>query len=100
MAEINPTPEPAMSLPTTITGKVVLAVSRIQPTVNVKHPVMIVQRRPMRSATSPAIRAPKNVPQDRIPVRRDCCHPGKTKRFLVAVSASAAGYGIWVYWRM
>lgn len=47
IAEMKPTPEPAMSLPTTITGKVVLAVSKMQPTVNVKQPVMIVQRRPL-----------------------------------------------------
>jgi hypothetical protein len=92
IAEIKPTPVPAMSLPTTITASVVLAVSRIQPTVNVRQPVMIVQRRPMRSATSPAIRAPKKVPQERIPVRRDCCHPGRTKRALVAAEALLAGY--------
>jgi len=89
---MNPTPAPAMSLPTTMTASVVLAVSRIHPTVNVRQPEMIVQRRPIRSATSPAIRAPKKVPQERIPVKRDCCQPGRTKRALVALEASLAGY--------
>jgi hypothetical protein len=96
IAEINPTPAPAMSLPTTITGSVVLAVSRIQPTVNVRQPLMIVYLRTIRSATSPAIRAPKKVPQERIPVRRDCCHPGRTKSPFTSSEASAAGYW-WVY---
>lgn len=92
IAEMNPTPAPAMRRPTTIVARVVDAVSRMHPTVNVKQPEMIVHRRPIRSATSPAIKAPKKVPQERIPVRRDCCHPGRTKRALAALSP-VAGYG-------
>lgn len=84
MAEINPTPSPAIRRPTTIAASVVEAVSRIQPTVNVRQPEIMDHRRPMRSATSPAIRAPKKVPQERILVRRDCCHPDRTKAALAA----------------
>ncbi len=115
MAEMNPTPAPAMRRPTTITAKVVEAVSRMQPTENVRHPEIMVQRRPMWSARSyllrhygvlglfihpceknvqkaqirniltPAMMAPKNVPQERIPVMRDCCHPGRTNAATAAV---------------
>ena len=92
MAEMKPTPAPAMRRPTTITARVVDAVSKIQPTEKVTHPVIIVHLRPMRSAISPEIMAPKNVPQERIPVRRDCCHPGRTKRALMSSLAPEAGY--------
>lgn len=71
MAEINPTPRPQMTRPATITPNPVEATSRIHPTVKMKHPAMIVVRRPVKSAQSPAIKAPKKVPRDRIEVSRD-----------------------------
>lgn len=92
MAEMKPTPAPAMRRPTTITASVVEAVSRIHPTVKVKQPEIIVHLRPILSAMSPAMMAPKNVPQERIPVKRDCCHPGRTNRAFWAFVASAGRY--------
>ena len=71
MAEMNPTPAPQMIRPAHITPRPVEAVSRMQPMVKMKQPVMMVVRRPMKSARSPAIRAPKKVPQDRIEVVKD-----------------------------
>ena len=61
MDEMNPTPKPAMSRPATMTPRPVEAVSRIPPTTKIPHPVMIVIRRPIKSAISPAIIAPKKV---------------------------------------
>jgi hypothetical protein len=89
---MKPTPAPAIKRPTTISVKLVAAVSRTHPTQKVRHPVIIVQRRPILSATSPEMREPKKVPQDRIPVRRDCCHPGRTKAAMTSFEASAGGY--------
>lgn len=92
MAEIKPTPAPAINLPTTIMASSVEAVSRIQPTENTMQPDIIVHRRPILSARSPAMMAPKKVPQERIPVRRDCCHPGRTKAAISSALASTPGY--------
>ena len=41
------------------------------------QPTMMVVRRPMKSAKSPAIRAPKKVPAERIDTIRDFSHDGK-----------------------
>jgi hypothetical protein len=68
---MNPTPRPAMKRPGAITPILVEAVSRIHPTVKIPHPTIIVRRRPIKSAMSPAAMAPKNVPADRIDVVKD-----------------------------
>jgi hypothetical protein len=44
------------------------------PTAKMAHPVMMVDRRPIQSASEPAKRAPKKVPADRMDVMRDFCH--------------------------
>ena len=92
MAEMKPTPAPAIKRPTTMTSKLVAAVSRIHPTEKTEHPMIIVHRRPILSAISPEMMAPKKVPQERIPVRRDCCHPGRTKAARTSAEAPAGGY--------
>ena len=79
MAEMKPTPAPAIRRPTTMTGRVVEAVSRIQPTEKTAQPVMMVIRRPMKSATSPAMMAPKKVPAERMEVVKDWLDAGKWK---------------------
>ena len=61
MEEMKPTPKPAMRRPAVMTPRPVEAVSRIPPTMKIPHPRMIVIRRPMKSAISPAIMAPKKV---------------------------------------
>lgn len=71
MAEMNPTPNPQMIRPAHMTPRPVEAVSRMQPIVKMKQPLMMVVRRPMKSAISPAMRAPKKVPQDRMDVVKD-----------------------------
>ena len=81
IAETKPTPIPAMTRPTTRRGTVVEATCRMTPMMKMIQPTMIVTRRPMKSATSPAIRAPKNVPADRIDTMRDCCEEGKWKAY-------------------
>jgi len=96
MAEMKPTPKPAIRRPTTIKGRAVEAVWRMQPTEKTPHPEMIVHRRPMWSAKSPAMMAPKKVPQERILVRRDCWDDGKTKA-LTAAASLGSGYGRPVY---
>ena len=78
IAEMNPTPKPAIKRPTTIKAMPVEAVWRMQPTEKTMQPEMIVHRRPMWSAKSPAMMAPKKVPQERILVRRDCWDEGRT----------------------
>jgi hypothetical protein len=52
-----------------------------------KHPQMMVVRRPNQSARSPAIKAPKNVPADRIETMSDFLEAGTTK----SVSGVVAG---------
>lgn len=71
MAEMKPTPIPQMSRPATMTAKPVEAVSRIQPIMKTPQPAIIVLRRPIQSAQSPAMMAPKKVPQDKIEVVND-----------------------------
>ncbi len=70
-AEIKPTPNPAIRRPATMTPIVVDTVSRMHPIVKMKQPMMMVNRRPMKSARSPAMRAPKKVPAERIDVVKD-----------------------------
>lgn len=43
------------------------------------QPEMMVHLRPIWSARSPAMRAPKNVPADKTEVMSDFCHDGKVK---------------------
>ena len=71
MAEMKPTPRPAIKRPATMTPRPVEATSRIHPIVKIPQPVMIVVLRPIISARSPAIRAPKKVPQDKMEVVND-----------------------------
>ena len=71
MAEMNPTPRPQMTRPAHMRPRPVEAVSRMQPTMKIKQPEMMVVRRPMKSAMSPAMRAPRKVPRDRMEVVRD-----------------------------
>jgi hypothetical protein len=95
MDEMKPTPNPAISRPATMTPSPVEAVSRIPPTMKIPHPMMIVIRRPIKSAISPAMIAPKKVlypvselssqycldftyPAERIDVTRDCCDGATT----------------------
>lgn len=82
-AEIKPTPRPQMIRPAAMTPMLVDAVSRIHPTVKIAQPIMMVDRRPMKSARSPAMMAPKNVPADRIEVVRDCSQAGSLKTLVV-----------------
>ena len=92
MAEMKPTPAPQINRPGTIRPNPVDAVSRIQPIVNIPHPAMIVVRRPMKSAKSPAMIAPKNVPHDRMDVVSDWSLAGKWKA-ATAVLSLGSGYG-------
>lgn len=57
----------------------VAAISKMQPIMKTAQPMMMVQRRPMKSATSPAIRAPKKVPADRMDTINDFSQEGKAK---------------------
>jgi hypothetical protein len=68
---MKPTPNLATRRPATMTPIVVDAVSRIQPTEKIKHPIMIVNRRPIKSAMSSAMIAPKKVPAERTDVVND-----------------------------
>jgi hypothetical protein len=68
------------------------------PMQKIPQPTMMVIRRPMKSARSPAMIAPKKVPEgisdcyqdvtpehlpaDRMEVVRDCCHDGTLKNSL------------------
>lgn len=72
------------------------AVSKMQPTVKMIQPPMIVLRRPIMSAISPAITAPKNVPAERIEVVSDWFEAEMTKCDLASASLGS-GYGRWVY---
>ena len=90
IADMKPTPAPAINRPSTMTAKPVEAVSRIHPTEKTKQPVMMVRRRPIKSATSPAMMAPKNVPAERIDVVKDWSRAVRWKAFL-ATSSPAAG---------
>jgi hypothetical protein len=78
-AETKPTPNPAIRRPATRRPRLEEAVWRITPTMKTKQPAMTVVRRPNQSARSPAIRAPKKVPAERIETMRDFFHEGTTK---------------------
>ena len=71
MAEMNPTPMPHITRPAHIRPRPVEAVSRMQPMMKTPQPVMMVDRRPIKSAQSPAMMAPRKVPRDRIEVVKD-----------------------------
>ena len=43
------------------------------------QPSMMVVRRPVKSAISPAMRAPKKVPAERMETMRDFCQEGRAK---------------------
>lgn len=59
--EMKPTPKPAIRRPAVMTPRPVEAVSRIPPTTKMAHPRIMVIRRPIKSAISPAAMAPKKV---------------------------------------
>ena len=99
MAEMKPTPAPQMRRPGTMRPMPVEATSRIHPTAKITQPSMMVRRRPRKSATSPAMMAPKNVPAERMDVTNDCLDAGMTKA-LTAAASLGSGYGKPVYWRM
>lgn len=79
MAETKPTPNPATRRPATSRPKEVEAVCRITPTMKTTQPLTMVVRRPNQSAKSPAMRAPKKVPAERIDVINDFFQDGRTK---------------------
>ena len=79
MADTNPTPKPAMRRPATMSPRVLDAVCSTTPRMKIPHPAMMVVRRPTKSARSPAMRAPKNVPAERMEVMRDFFHEGRVK---------------------
>ena len=85
MAEMKPTPRPAIKRPATITPRPVDAVSRMHPTEKIAQPVMMVMRRPMKSAQSPAMMAPKKVPQERMEVVNDWSRAGRWKAATAAL---------------
>ena len=68
MADSNPTPNPAMNRPAARTPTEELAVWIMTPTIKMKQPMRMVNFRPMKSAQSPAIMAPKNVPEHKISI--------------------------------
>lgn len=76
MAETNPTPRPAMRRPGTSRETDVEATCRMTPSEKMMHPAMMVDRRPIQSATEPAINAPKKVPADRMDTMSDFCQVG------------------------
>ena len=85
-AEMKPTPKPAIKRPGTIKPMLVEAVSRMHPMVKMTQPMMMVSRRPIKSATSPAMMAPKKVPAERMDVTRDCFEDGMAKDLTAAAS--------------
>eukprot|EP00914_Ancora_sagittata_P010829 GHVO01021123.1.p2 GENE.GHVO01021123.1~~GHVO01021123.1.p2 ORF type:complete len:116 (+),score=4.57 GHVO01021123.1:291-638(+) len=99
MAEMKPTPAPAIRRPATMTPRPVDATSRMHPTVKTPQPVMMVTRRPIMSATSPAMIAPKKVPQERMEVVKDWSRALTTNAVVAALSLGS-GYGRPVYCRM
>jgi hypothetical protein len=70
-AETKPMPNPAIRRPGIRTPTLEEATCRMTPSEKMVHPAMIVARRPIQSATEPAIRAPKKVPAERIETMRD-----------------------------
>lgn len=57
----------------------------LRPSMGELLPAMMVVRRPIQSAKSPAIRAPKKVPAERMDVIKDFFQAGKVKAFFSAV---------------
>lgn len=86
MAETKPTPNPAIRRPATRRPRLEEAVWRITPMMKTKQPAMTVVRRPNQSARSPAMRAPKKVPAERIETIRDFFHEGMTKALGLVVA--------------
>lgn len=77
-AEMKPTPMPVTRRPMTKRATwFVDTISNTQPTQKTTHPMMMVGRRPMKSATSPATSDPTNVPQDNIDVMSDLVDDGR-----------------------
>jgi hypothetical protein len=70
-AETKPIPKSAVRRPGI---RVEEATCRMTPGEKMVHPAMIVARRPIQSAAEPAIRAPKNVPAERIETMGDISH--------------------------
>jgi len=66
IAEIKPTPKPAKNLPATKRGIAVAAVCKMTPKIKTNVDATKPNRRPIRSAIGAAVRAPKNVPADRM----------------------------------
>src|ERR1700733_6105409 len=97
IAEMKPTPSPAMTRPTHMRAMPVEAVWQMQPMAKMKQPPMIVKRRPIKSAISPAMIAPKKVPADKIEVVRDFCQEARENAFFTASLASGPGFGMPVY---
>ena len=55
------------------------------------HPAMMVTRRPMKSARSPAISAPKKVPADKIEVMRDFFQAGNVNASVTSLGEPGGG---------
>ena len=89
MAETKPTPKPAIKRPATRRPNPVEAVCRATPRRKTAQPEMMVKRRPIKSARSPAMMAPKKVPADRMEVMRESLDASRAKP---ADSASVSGY--------
>lgn len=53
-----------------------------------RHPRMMVVRRPKKSAKSPAMSAPKKVPAERMEVINDFFHDGSVKASFEVVAGS------------
>ena len=92
MAETNPTPKPATRRPTTSRASPLEMVWRMTPMVKIPQPAMIVVRRPMKSARSPAIIAPKKVPAERIEVIKDFFQDERMKTFSLPWNSLETGW--------
>jgi hypothetical protein len=79
IAETKPTPKPVMIRPTAKTATVLEAIWITTPIANTTQPVIIVVRRPIQSERSPARRAPKKVPADRIETIKELFDGDRTK---------------------
>src|SRR3984957_210728 len=100
IAEMKPTPSPAMTRPTHNRAMREEAVSQMQPMVKMTQRPIIVKRPPVESAASPAMIAPKKVPADNIEVVRDFCQEARENAFFTASLAWGPGSGRPVYWVM
>lgn len=65
--------------------------------IKTRQPKMMVARRPIQSAKSPAIRAPKKVPAERIEVISDFFQAGRVNASFSACVAPEPGMGMPVY---